>query len=90
MNFKNNSKWRTYKGIVNNEEKVRETREERNDCESRPPNAFINVFPENRFEALPEITWPLFAKSCIFNIMSVYKNATDIESWVWFHVTRYG
>lgn len=47
-------------------------------------------FQKTYLKPLPEITWPLFAKSCIFNIMSVYKNATDIECWVWFHVTRYG
>lgn len=53
MKFKNNnSKWRTYKGIASNKEKVRETLEERTEWESRLPNV-LSVFPENRSAALP-------------------------------------
>ena len=44
MNFRNNnSKWKTYKGIVNNEEKVRDTLEGGTELESGPPDIFISV-----------------------------------------------
>ena len=46
MNFRNNnSKWKTYKGIVNNEEKVRNTLEGGTESESGPLDIFISVFP---------------------------------------------
>lgn len=45
MNVKhNNSKWRTYKGIVNNEKKVRETLEERTEQEIKPPTVSSACF----------------------------------------------
>lgn len=44
MKFKNNSKWRTYKGIASNKEKVRETLEERTEWESRSPNVLSVCF----------------------------------------------
>lgn len=57
MNFRNNnSKWKTYKGIVNNEEKVRDTLEGGTEPESGPLDIFISVFPENRCKAPQAIT----------------------------------
>lgn len=57
MSFRNNnSKWKTYKGIVNNEEKVRDTLEGGTESESGPPDIFISVFPENRCKAPRPVT----------------------------------
>lgn len=56
MKFKNNnSKWRTYKGIASNKEKVRETLEERPEWESGSQDIFISVFSENRSAAPPSL-----------------------------------